>query len=215
MPASAKFIGLMHEQTSISRHAQLYVNGPAVPEPVSAQEMRDFNETEETRSDGKAKTLSEASDFSGYKELIEEKPRMVGTVNSSWHSESYGPRRNHPQTTTEVDAEMEVDKIIPTNHSTILMGGPETQRGLLVKRVLAYDLPIGRADSFDRNATEFDGGVFWGKLRRMADWLEPGSDPYYETGTLDVPPPPQGLDLETREVVQADIQCAREAYGSA
>jgi len=224
MPASVKVEGLMSEQAPINWHAQVYVNGPAVPEPVSAEEMKNFNETKVLDDSGTEKTLSEADDFPNYKELMEEKPKWVSKKNPAWHDEYTGARQDRLQT----PAELEALKAVPTNHSTILMGPqnphdplspqdqrPQDQRGLLVKRILAYDLPIGCADSFDRNANEFDSGVFWEKLRHMADWLEPGSDAYYESGTLEVPPPPQGLDPETREVVQADIQHARKAHGSA
>jgi hypothetical protein len=64
------------------------------------------------------------------------------------------------------------------------------QKGLLTERVMAYDLPIGRADSFkDRE--------FWEKLLKMADWLE--DDPDYEGGGdfQGAGDPPPGVDCQT------------------
>ncbi len=84
----------------------------------------------------------------------------------------YGQEQHQrQQTEQEVHQEMKDTAAIPTNHSRILM----YQKGDLARRILAYDLPIGRADSFDDR-------VFWKGLIRQADWLEEGSDPDYQKG---------------------------------
>ncbi|WP_256254347.1 effector protein Tle3 domain-containing protein [Burkholderia ubonensis] len=77
--------------------------------------------------------------------------------------------------------ELDTTDAIPTNHSTIF----SHLEGELARRILAYDLPIGRADSFSNRR-------FWKQLIKQADWLEPGSDAAYEKGgdfKADPPPP--------------------------
>ncbi|MGA7815339.1 T6SS effector phospholipase Tle3 domain-containing protein, partial [Caballeronia sp.] len=198
IPPSPKVANLFDEMTAIGRDEKIYVNGPRVPNPMPSYKMYDFNEdlpTDPTRR----KKISQDSDFPYYKELIYEKRKTINDEPPV--GETYS--KSHRQSYEEIVHEMDTTDAIPTNHSTIFT----YQQGELAKRVLAYDLPIGRADSFaDR--------PFWRQLIKDADWLEAGSDLSYEQGGDFVAPlPPPGVDPETRRIVQEDIERTRRLYG--
>lgn len=198
IPPSPKVAGIVDEMASIGKDEKIYVNGPRVPNPMPADQMYNFNE-DLNPDPGKRKKLSKTDDFRFYKELLYEKRKWVEDEQSPYENH----RRGHYQTDAEIAHEMDTTDEIPTNHSTILA----YQQGELVKRILAYDLPIGRADSFGDRA-------FWKQLIRQADWLEPGSDAQYEKGgDFKADPPPPGVDPETRQVVQDDIERMRRLYG--
>jgi len=72
---------------------------------------------------------------------------------------------------------------MPTNHSTL------PQHVEFMRRVAAWDLPIGFCDSYKSRD-------FWLNLVRDADWTGLG-DPYFTTGFLEVPPVPSGIDKQT------------------
>ncbi|WP_241020730.1 DUF3274 domain-containing protein [Burkholderia sp. Ac-20344] len=119
-----------------------------------------------------------------YEELHQDKPKWVREDAQLYDgSNQVRYRRQIPEEITE---EFKSTIATPTNHSTILRYGD----GMLVERVLAYDLPIGRADSFSDRP-------FWKKLLKMADWLE--EDPEYEQGGdyQFAGEPPPGVDCET------------------
>jgi hypothetical protein len=221
IPESPRTMYVMREHVSIGKNDKIYVNAPRVPNPmppgndVAQQEagqsptpsqsmsMWDFNETIATLG----KKLTEVDDFDYYRELIYERQRDMVEDRSD-------PYRNGPafrrKTDAEIHAVLSQTPAVPTNHSTIL----KYKQGELVKRVMAYDMPIGRAKSFDDTA-------FWNELRRKADWLE--SDPYYLnaasrsshecTSADDVPAPPQGVFVETQSqaIAKANEERAREA----
>lgn len=73
----------------------------------------------------------------------------------------------------------------PTDHSTLPM------HQAFMKRVAAYDLPIGFCESFDDRD-------FWIKLIKKADWTS-GWDEYLKSGVPKVPNMP---DLINKETVQ-------------
>jgi pimeloyl-ACP methyl ester carboxylesterase len=181
VPKSPKIMGVSNELASIDPKETINVNGPAVPNPVSADEMARFDEDTDQRDNV---TLADDADYQYYQELYSDKPRQVPDVSSPYENSSQ--QRNRLQTPDEVAEEFRTTIATPTNHSTILKYG----EGLLAERVMAYDLPIGRADSFaDR--------VFWKKLLKMADWLE--DDPEYNAGGdfQGAGAPPAGVDCET------------------
>lgn len=64
----------------------------------------------------------------------------------------------------------------PTDHSTL------PQNIHFLRRVMTYDLPIGRCEQGHNPET-------LAKLRRQADWLS-GGDAYFEKGIMDIPPMP-------------------------
>lgn len=198
IPPSPKIAGVIDLMASIDRDEKIYVNGPRVPNPMSADEMHDFNE-DLAKDPEERQKLAGTDDFEFYKELLHEKRKWLEEEPSPYDNQ----RRGRYQTDEEIAQEMATTDAIPTNHSTILT----YEDGELARRILAYDLPIGRADSFDDRA-------FWKQLIKQADWLEPGSDADYERGgDFQADPPPPGVDLETRQVFQNDIERTRQLYG--
>ena len=198
IPPSPKVANLVDEMTAIGKDEKIYVNGPRVPNPMPADKMYDFNEDLADDPTQRVK-ISQDSDFVYYKELIYEKRKWVDDEPSLYENQ----HKQHLQTDEEIRQEMDTTDAVPTNHSTMLT----YRQGELAKRVLAYDLPIGRADSFaDR--------TFWRQLIKDADWLEAGSDASYEQGgDFVAPPPPPGVDPETRQIVREDIERTRRLYG--
>ncbi|WP_175951958.1 DUF3274 domain-containing protein [Burkholderia sp. BCC0405] len=186
-PKPPKIMGISDELTSIDPKETVNVNAPKVPCPVSADEMDNFDENHELE---KNKKLADDDDYKYYRELYQDKPKSVPEATSPYDASSQ--TRSRPQTPAEVDEEFKETIATPTNHSTILM----YNNGMLVERVLAYDLPIGRADSFADH-------TFWKQLLKMADWLE--EDPDYEQGGdfQHAGEPPEGVDCETNGEVHA------------
>ncbi|WP_456298866.1 T6SS effector phospholipase Tle3 domain-containing protein [Burkholderia ubonensis] len=180
-PPSPAILGPVKEHASIARDATVNVNGPAVPRPILAEEMKTFDDDTAKKNN---EMLADDNDYLYYEELYMDKPKWVREDAPPYDgSNQVRYRRQIPE---EIAEEFRSTIATPTNHSTILM----YEQGMLVERVLAYDLPIGRADSFSDRA-------FWKKLLKMADWLE--EDPDYEQGgdyQLAGEPPP-GVDCET------------------
>jgi len=88
---------------------------------------------------------------------------------------------------------------MPTNHSTMPMHVE------FMKRVVAYDLPIGYAESYRRDD--------WYRLMVLADWTS-FQDDYFAEGKLDVPAKPPGLDPETVSEQQRRADEARIHNGA-
>ncbi|WP_230961848.1 DUF3274 domain-containing protein [Burkholderia anthina] len=180
-PPSPSILGPVKEHASIARDATVNVNGPAVPRPVSAEELKKFDEDTAKKNN---EMLADDKDYQYYEELHMGKPKLVREDTRPYDgSNQVRYRRQIPE---EIADEFKSTVATPTNHSTILRYGD----GMLVERVLAYDLPIGRADSFSNRE-------FWKKLLKMADWLE--EDPEYEEGGdyQFAGDPPPGVDCET------------------
>jgi len=196
IPKSPTTLGWINELTAVDKREKLYVNGPRVPKPLSAEEMKAFNE--DINDDN---TIAREADYKFYDELLDEKPTWLTDRNTT----PYGHEQHQrTQTEQEVHEFMKHTAEIPTNHSRILM----YRDGELVRRVLTYDLPIGRADSFDDR-------VFWKGLIKQADWLEEGSDPGYQSGgDFNPPKEPPDLNLETPETLEAAKRPVRPVYGS-
>ncbi|MFK0379770.1 hypothetical protein [Pandoraea sp. NPDC090278] len=76
----------------------------------------------------------------------------------------------------------------PTNHSTL--PGHEG----FMRRVVAYDLPIGHCDAFKKRD-------FWLRLIKRADWTL-GYDPYFETGALTPVAMPATIDGPVTQLVE-------------
>lgn len=87
----------------------------------------------------------------------------------------------------------------PTNHSTL------PSHVEFMKRVVAYDLPVGFCDAYDNLE-------FWTELMHDADWISL-KDPYFTSGTLNTPPMPPLIDgqkiADTK--TQADVQALYSA----
>jgi hypothetical protein len=74
-----------------------------------------------------------------------------------------------------------------------------------MKRVVAYDLPVGFCDAYDNLE-------FWTELMHDADWISL-KDPYFTTGTLNTPAMPSSIDGQKIDdtKTQADIQALYDA----
>lgn len=86
------------------------------------------------------------------------------------------------KTAEEFEAQSTVTKTTISNHSAIVLD----QKASCY--VTAFDLAIGRCKSYDE--TKVDGGAFWQKLLRVADWRDSdalGDKPYYTLGILPEP----------------------------
>ncbi|KVT74203.1 hypothetical protein WK56_08285 [Burkholderia ubonensis] len=162
------------------------VNAEEVPHPLQAYEMKDF---EESRVDALAM---------GQWDRDPKKPTQ-----GKYHDESYRYFRSiyepasivtsNPmspigvavarQTQDEVLNEHDNYHAEPTNHSTLPKNQP------FMRRVAAYDLPIGFCDAYEKKD-------FWLSLMKQADWTR-GRDPYFETGALETVAKPALIDWDT------------------
>jgi len=200
-PQPDKSLGLFYALAVPSKDATIYVNGPRVPEPASIELMESFN----LILDDEKKIAGDA-DYLFTKELIEEKKKWVEEPEDIYT----GQRRQRTQTAKEIETEMATTNATPTNHSTIF----SHKEGELVRRILAYDLPIGRAQCFE-DPKDPD---FWLSLIKRADWLNEGSDVAYKEGGDFIPnendnEPKKFIDIETRDVVREELEHWREMYG--
>jgi pimeloyl-ACP methyl ester carboxylesterase len=86
----------------------------------------------------------------------------------------------------------------PTNHSTL------PQHLAFMRRVVAYDLPIGFCDAYEKPA-------FWTRLMRFADWTR-GDDAYFELGAPQSIIKPAYIDWNTvsEEQSKADAERLRQ-----
>lgn len=98
--------------------------------------------------------------------------------------EARQPERNRLEITRYMTREELLDKARNThtnisNHSAIVLNRDAS------RCVTVFDLAIGQCMSFDRST--IDGGEFWQKLLRLADWRDsdaPDDKPYYTKGIL-------------------------------
>jgi hypothetical protein len=121
-----------------------------------------------------------------------------------WISEDdpYAPggKKNRRETRSEMLNRIEDYQPMPTNHSTLPQFEP------FMRRVAAWDLPIGFCDSAE-------SPDFWARLIRDADWLN-YTDPYFADGTLDVPPMAEGVDKKTVADAITEAQAAQMKMGA-
>ncbi|WP_235023606.1 effector protein Tle3 domain-containing protein, partial [Caballeronia glebae] len=167
------------------------INAEAVPNPLSAEDMRTFERSRNTEPamgeiDPETGRLREPSN-----------PYLISAVDPHRTLE----RAPDPYTQGRVySRETEEEKMEflnnyhpePTNHSTI----PGSVK--FMKRVVAYDLPIGFCDAADDIE-------FWSKLIKRADWTQ-GYDVYFNSGTFEPVAKPSTIDWKTvrDEVNEAD-----------
>jgi len=186
---------------------KLNINGPAVPEPISAEELANFEEP--MQADIRVATsgptgygygqidqnsLQADSMFTGqpvdasyryYMSLYDSSnQKMVRGSRSSIILPGNGDKDERINYVMQTPEQMQegIRTYIqrPTNHSTL----PRHQS--FMSRVVAYDLPVGYCwHSWDRSSLA--------KLRRQADWLQ--QDSYFEEGKLTIPDIP---DIITR-----------------
>lgn len=186
---------------------RLNINAPEVPEPLSAQELKDFDKdyrsTEKQSGDtgygygqldidtirGGDKNSGQPidSDYRYYISLYGYFDRkMQRKPKSTYYQPGPGSKDQRvlyeKQSYEEMKEEVRTYVLRPTDHSSLPMN---TQ---FMQRVVAYDLPIGFCwHSWDRASLA--------ELRHQADWLE--SDEYYHSGKLTIPPMPSIIRLDT------------------
>ncbi|WP_034296131.1 hypothetical protein [Herbaspirillum sp. RV1423] len=122
------------------------------------------------------------------------------------HNDIYSPsgKVREPESDEEMQNRIKDYRPRPPNHNTM----PEHVE--FMKRVVAYDLPVGFCGSYTREN--------WIKLIKLADWAR--SDLYFETGKLDaLPPQPPEIDRETvsEQIRKADEERIKsnKTYGGA
>jgi pimeloyl-ACP methyl ester carboxylesterase len=162
------------------------VNAEQVPHPVTAEEMKTF---EDSRVD--AREMGQ----------LDRDPRYPNR--GKYHDPDYRFYRSVYQPEWRVDANplspigvsvarQTQDEMLqqhdhyhaePTNHSTV-PGRPDFMR-----RVVAYDLPVGFCDAYEKRA-------LWTKLMKLADWTQ-GYDAYFRTGVPETVEKPEAIDWDT------------------
>ncbi|WP_336755054.1 T6SS effector phospholipase Tle3 domain-containing protein [Pantoea sp. USHLN298] len=179
---------------------KLTINGPMVPEPLSAEELKDFDKdyrSKEKQTDkigygygqidkdtvqngdiSSGKPVD--SDYRYYISLygyFDQKMKLKDPSGIKLPGPGSKEERNRYEKQSRAEMLEDVRTYVqrPTDHSTL----PMDER--FMSRVVAYDLPIGYCwHSWDRESLA--------ELRHQADWLE--SDDYYWTGKLTIPAMP-------------------------
>ncbi|TPD94078.1 hypothetical protein FJP68_10885 [Pantoea vagans] len=171
---------------------KITINGPLVPEPLSADELKDFDQDYRSREKqtgkigygyGQIDPVRNAPIDTDYRYYISLygyfDQKMIPKKASGYYQPGPGSKDERVGYEKQSRAEMleEIRTYVqrPTDHSTL----PMDQR--FMRRVVAYDLPVGYCwHSWDRESLA--------ELRHQADWLE--SDDYYWTGKLTIPAMP-------------------------
>jgi len=162
------------------------INAEEVPHPVTADEMRQFEDSRKGADEmGKwvpdqndPNTGSYADPDYRYMRSIYQPERTVTT------EDIYSSRRTiRPETQDEMLQRLDTYRAEPTNHSTL------PQHQAFMRRVVAYDLPVGFCDAYERAA-------FWTRLMKLADWMQ-GYDSYFELGVSQSVTKPPCIDWAT------------------
>ena len=192
---------------------KLTVNGPMVPEPLTVQELKDFDRDYRSADEQKgdvgygygqidADTVQGSDIYSGqpvdtdYRYYISLygyfDQKMVPKKSNDSQFPGVGSKEDRMSYERQSMEEMREDVRTyvqrPTDHSSL----PMDPR--FMSRIVAYDLPIGYCwHSWDRASLA--------ELRHQADWLE--SDDYYWSGKLDIPPMPSIIKRDVEPNVAA------------
>lgn len=160
----------------------VHINAERVPEPLTGEEMYEFDENVNNPKLHEMGAKDEDGNF---------RDPTYPYFESIYEPEQYSDRRNiytgqrEMETQQEARARLSRHKAEPTDHSTLPMNES------FMSRVAAYDLPIGFCESFeDRD--------FWIGLRMEADWTQ-CTDAYFERDVLLKPAMPPLIDKETIE----------------
>lgn len=171
---------------------KLAINAPAVPEPITATELENFDHDYRSikRETGKTgfgygqidpeKNIPVDADYRYYISLygyFDQKMKLKDSSGIKLPGPGSKEDRNRYEKQSREEMLEDVRTYVqrPTDHSTL----PMNER--FMSRVVAYDLPIGYCwHSWDRESLA--------ELRYQADWLE--SDNYYQTGKLTIPAMP-------------------------
>ena len=184
--------GLMKLWAVPNANQTVTINAEPVPQPLTAEETKFFDQPRHTASlwgDVDPKTGKPLDDTFPYLASIYQ-PRMYKVQEDIYT----GRHTSKLETPEEMHERIKKHRPEPTDHSTL------PSHIEFMKRVVAYDLPIGFCDAYD----DVD---FWKRLIQEADWTSL-RDTYYLTGELAVPPMPSTIDRET--VAEADSKADAE-----
>ncbi|MBV8157698.1 MAG: DUF3274 domain-containing protein [Dyella sp.] len=166
----------------------VHINAEHVPKPLTAEEMKSFDVSV---TDTSIEEMGADPDYR-YFESIHEPKEYVDRGEDIYNENR---RIRTMETLEEARERLKNHKAEPTDHSTL----PKHQE--FMRRVVAYDLPIGFCESFDDRE-------FWNGLRMEADWTQ-CTDAYFERGVLLGPEMPSSyIDKET--VADAILQAMAE-----
>lgn len=178
---------------------KLNINAPQVPKPLSAEELKDFDQDYRSREKqtgltgygyGQINQVTKKpvdADYRYYLSLYGYFDRkMQRKPASGFYQPGPGSKDQRvlyeKQSHEEMVEDVRTYVLRPTDHSSLPINED------FMRRVVAYDLPVGFCwHSWDRASLA--------ELRRQADWLE--SDKYYFHGTLELPEKPSIIRKET------------------
>lgn len=183
----------------------VFINGEKVPEPLKENELDDFDATrvglehtsEQKDGWGEVNPKTRAKNDNTYDNFIGLYPDRDVVIGFESVTSGYVRTQvpiTRKETFEEKDARLRAYVSQPTDHSTL----PGSD--IFMRRVVAYDLPIGYCDaSWDK--------AFMSDLRRFADWTQ-GADSYINTGIPD-------NVVEPAEISRESIPEARNGYRDA
>ncbi|HDR9510278.1 hypothetical protein C5615_28640 [Burkholderia cepacia] len=177
------------------------VNAEQVPNPVTEEEMKYFDVSRLVAPEMGQWVKNPIDPNQGqyadpnyrYMRSIYQPERTVTT------EDIYSSRRTtRPETQDEMLQRLDIYLAEPTNHSTL------PQHHAFMRRVAAYDLPIGFCDAYERPA-------FWTRLMKFADWTQ-GYDDYFELGVPQSVVKPTYIDWATvaEEQSKAEVEQLRQ-----
>lgn len=181
------------------------INAERVPQPVTAEEMRIFEESREDAPQmGEWKVNLNDPDTGSYADKDYRFNRSLYEPKLNVSTEDiYTSRRGiRLESQDEMLERLDTYRAEPTNHSTL------PQHHAFMARVAAYDLPVGFCDSYEMPS-------FWTSLMKLADWTQ-GTDPYLESGMPETVVKPALIDWDTVAEEQSRTdgeRLARQQYG--
>jgi hypothetical protein len=179
------------------------VNAEKVPKPLTAEEMGPFDRSRKTAPEyGKfntdqndpSKGAYEDPTFPNYRSIYQ--PEKYVTSDDVY---SNSGRTTRLESNDEMIDRITNYKAEPTNHSRL---PSDTE---FMKRVVAYDLPVGFCDSFDDRE-------FWFDLIKLAEWTS-GHDTYFDYGTFEKVEKPRTIDWTTVAEEISEAEAKRIQYG--
>ncbi|WP_246862524.1 DUF3274 domain-containing protein [Pantoea sp. SO10] len=183
----------------------VFINGEKVPEPIKANELDDFDDTrvglehtsEQKDGWGEINPKTGAKNDNTYDNFIGLYPDQDVIINVEYVTSGFVRtqiKETRKETFEEKDARLRTYVSQPTDHSTL----PSSD--IFMRRIVAYDLPVGYCDaSWDK--------AFMSDLRRFADWTQ-GGDSYINTGIPDDV-------IEPAEISRESIPQPRNGYRDA
>lgn len=174
------------------------INAEQVPQPLTADEMASFEISRVIAPKmGEVVTNPDDPNFGKY---VDPEYRFMRSIAQPTRyvvvEDIYtSTRTSRLETQEELLQRLDAYRAEPTNHSTL----PKQQE--FMRRVAAYDLPIGFCDAYEKQD-------FWADLMKRADWTQ-GYDPYFKNGDLQNVPKPDLIDWDTVAEEQSRLDAER------